>query len=183
MLKLSLANNEQFERINQLDAAYFPENESIDCKRLMELKRQGILKFYALTDTEQFGNTTLGGASIISHNHLNLWYVFVIDEALRTHGIGQQAITLINSLYEEEGLFGEIESPDYMEKSHLDLRNYYLRNGFQSTGIRVSMGGNSLEVLARNCNITPEIYLDFYYSLFGKQYIEEEFQLKILSIN
>lgn len=98
---------------------------------------------------------------------------FAISEDYRGEGLGSDALQLLKELYSENQFFLEIEEPDAAQpnaEERVRRKNFYLRNGMLETGIRVSLFGVKMELLASLPGLRFEQCEEVYRELLGRAY-------------
>lgn len=117
------------------------------------------------------GGRLAGFFVVLKHRDLALVDYFAIHPDIRGGGIGSTALGQLCKLYRGKRLFLEIEAPlantpNYEQR--IRRKNFYHRNGFTDTGIAMAVYGTDMELLAYQCVITFEEYVDVLRSIFGR---------------
>ncbi|MCC8104233.1 MAG: GNAT family N-acetyltransferase [Clostridiales bacterium] len=106
----------------------------------------------------------IGFAILAYGERMTLLDYFVIAERYRGQGLGSAALELILELYENRPFF--LENGESQDAA----KGFFLRNGFCETGIHIEQGGNCLELLSTQPELSFGECEQVYRSLFGANY-------------
>lgn len=147
-MKLIELNRQQIIEIyNSRMVNDFPPDELRPMKMMLDQYDHGIFSCYALIDEDIDGHVILAYSCFIKLNNHYLFDYFAVADHIRNSGIGTPALKLINEKFISENIdcvIGEIEDPEYAtteDDKLLQSRryNFYLRNGYRDTGVKVKL--------------------------------------------
>lgn len=120
----------------------FPRAELKPLQRILSAMRDGTGAFVGCYEDEQL----CGYAFLMRHKDSLLLDYFAVLHELRGQGLGSHFMQALLESYGNDGLICEIDDPDFApdEASRtvmLRRQRFYLRNGFRSTGVRVTTFG------------------------------------------
>ena len=93
---------------------------------------------------------------------------FAVASDVRGQGIGSKVISLLAVRYSGNRIIIEIEKPDDKKPDTIRRKDFYLRNGFEETGIDIRLAGTPMEILTLGGNVSSEEYVRIYKSLLGQ---------------
>lgn len=139
-------NNASYTFVKDLYHQAFPEVERIPFPLLLLRAKAKWIDFIAFYDHDQFcGFVYLMNGKTIT----NIMYLAVAPQ-LRSHGYGQQILTLLKNRYPYKTLVLEIESPDNTAinyEQQISRKAFYIRNGFMESGYDVHIYYVDYEVM------------------------------------
>lgn len=140
MIRLEHPNKKQLELISELYHEAFPASERKPFALIKRFMHRGLMDVLAIS-----GDRFLGLAILFRHEHLVLLDYFAIMPDERSQGIGGEVLELIRKRYPDNRIVLEIE--DGEDEEMLRRRQFYLRNGFTETGIRITLFGVPMALL------------------------------------
>ena len=158
-----------FSQVKALYESAFPANERIPIKHLLDnkIKRE----FWAFFDKVVGGDaatpTFCGFSNSISHGDItNIVYFAVVPE-LRCHGYGSQILQVIRRQHPDTRIVVDIEvEEDSKNAEELERRNrrreFYLRNGFDSSPVDYIWQGEHYRLLSAGGTVTEKEFRDFW---------------------
>lgn len=133
----------------------FPANELRPLKMILEPYDKGTYICYAIKEDS---DDVLGYAFFVKHKNHYLFDYLAISDNKRGSGIGTLFLQLLKEkLQFSDSVIGEVEDPECSDKENdkiLQTRrlNFYLRNGYIDTGVRVKLFGVDYIVLEMELN-------------------------------
>lgn len=159
----------------------FPTDELRPLNLILGPYDKGTYLCYALIDELETPKATLGYAFFIKMGTDYLFDYLAISDVKRNSGIGTSFLKLLKEKFTDStSVIGEVEDPSYAENdSNKDLQtrrlNFYLRNGYLDTGVRVKLFGVDYIVLemdlgaAHSESEIKELYLNQYKNMLPKK--------------
>ena len=156
-------------QVKALYESAFPENERIPIKQLLDnkIKRE----FWAFFDKEDGESGAApkfcGFSNSITHGSItNIVYFAVVPE-LRCHGYGSQILQVIRRQHPDTRIVVDIEvEEDSKDAEELERRNrrrdFYLRNGFDSSPVDYVWQGEHYRLLTAGGTVTEKEFRDFW---------------------
>lgn len=166
-----------FPQVKALYESAFPANERIPIKHLLDDKIER--EFWAFFDKEEGGNHGEVGKEIaaapmfcgfsnsITHGSItNIVYFAVVPE-LRSRGYGSQILQVIREQHPDTRIVVDIEvEEDSKDAEELERRNrrrdFYLRNGFDSSPVDYVWQGEHYRLLSAGGPVTEKEFRDFW---------------------
>jgi len=150
-----------FPQVKALYESAFPANERIPIKHLLDdkIKRE----FWAFFDGDLF----CGFSNSITHGSItNIVYFAVLPE-LRSRGYGSKILQAIRKQHPDTRIVVDIEveedSKDAEELEHRNRRrDFYLRNGFDSSPFDYVWQGEHYRLLSAGGIVTEKEFRDFW---------------------
>ncbi|WP_295058128.1 GNAT family N-acetyltransferase [uncultured Fibrobacter sp.] len=150
-----------FPQVKALYESAFPANERIPIKHLLDdkIKRE----FWAFFD----GDTFCGFSNSISHGDItNIVYFAVVPE-LRSRGYGSQILQAIREKHPDSRIVVDIEvEEDSKDAEELKRRNrrrdFYLRNGFDSSPVDYVWQSEHYRLLSTGGTVTEKEFRNFW---------------------
>ncbi len=138
--------------IRRLYDASFPDDERIPFSRLLNTLSQERVLYACQDDDNDVGLLFL----FIDEDLIYLSYI-AVEENRRHHGYGSHIIEALRKLHPDYRIVLDIEevipdSDNYQERK--SRRDFYIHNGFESTGIYYHIYGVDYELLACNGSVT-----------------------------
>ena len=158
-----------FPQVKALYESAFPANERIPIKHLLDdkIKRE----FWAFFDKEDGANAAApkfcGFSNSITHGSItNIVYFAVVPE-LRSRGYGSQILQAIRRQHPDTRIVVDIEvEEDSKDAEELERRNrrrdFYLRNGFDSSPVDYVWQGEHYRLLSAGGTVTEKEFRDFW---------------------
>jgi GNAT superfamily N-acetyltransferase len=148
-------------QVKALYESAFPANERIPIKHLLDnkIKRE----FWAFFDGDLF----CGFSNSITHGSItNIVYFAVVPE-LRCRGYGSKILQAIREKHPEARIVVDIEvEEDSKDAEELERRNrrrdFYLRNGFDSSPVDYVWQGEHYRLLSAGGTVTEKEFRDFW---------------------
>jgi GNAT superfamily N-acetyltransferase len=148
-------------QVKALYESAFPANERIPIKHLLDnkIKRE----FWAFFDGDLF----CGFSNSITHGSItNIVYFAVVPE-LRSRGYGSKILQAIREKHPDARIVVDIEvEEDSKDAEELERRNrrrdFYLRNGFDSSPVDYVWQGEHYRLLSAGGTVTEKEFRDFW---------------------
>lgn len=158
-------NSKDLQEIHRLYDASFPDDERIPWKRIFSML-SGTRRMYAWYD----GSLFVGLSYLFIHKNIAYLGYLAVEEHMRAHGYGTQILQSTLSALPEYKIVIDIEIVDeeadnYAER--LSRRNFYLHNGFESTGVGYYFYNVDYELLSANGKVSAQEYLDLILEHWG----------------
>ena len=156
-------------QVKALYESAFPANERIPIKHLLDdkIKRE----FWAFFDKEEGGDAAApkfcGFSNSISHGDItNIVYFAVVPE-LRSRGYGSKILQAIREKHPDARIVVDIEvEEDSKDAEELERRNrrreFYTRNGFDSSPIDYVWQGEHYRLLSAGGTVNEKEFRDFW---------------------
>lgn len=154
-------------RIYELYCASFPRMERKPFSRICRNCRNGKMAMWVIKEHTEF----LGFFVCAVYEEMVLIDYFAVMPSKRGRGVGSQALKLLADIYPEQYIFLEIEPENEKASNALQRirrKKFYLRCGFQETGILWDMYGVSMEVLCYQKQLTLNQCEKMYRYLYGR---------------
>ena len=150
-----------FPQVKALYESAFPANERIPIKHLLDnkIKRE----FWAFFDGDLF----CGFSNSITHGSItNIVYFAVVPE-LHSRGYGSKILQAIREKHPDARIVVDIEvEEDSKDAEELERRNrrrdFYLRNGFDSSPVDYVGQGEHYRLLSAGGTVTEKEFRDFW---------------------
>ena len=162
-------DKESFAHIRDLYSTAFPRQEQVPLPFLIKQTKNVSNKFEAFYD----GGVFVGLAYTISYKDITyLWYLATRSD-LRSKGYGSQ---IMQHLYETNPNKRIILNLDVQDASASDndirkkRKEFYLRNGYSSTGYLCNFNRNKLDVMSMNGYVAPDEFVSVFKDFFGIMY-------------
>lgn len=150
-------NNMFFDKINALAKEAFPPEEYLDPKKLVEMTKSGDTDFFALKDDGRF----VGFMVIKLYADMEYLFFLAIEKDLRSKGYGKRALETIKSLYPNKKKVVDFEMVDGNAENYVQRqkrREFYLKNGYDETGLFLSYLGVDYEVFCMEKDFEEETF-------------------------
>ena len=158
-----------FPQVKALYESAFPANERIPIKHLLDnkIKRE----FWAFFDKEDGANDAApkfcGFSNSISHGDITNIVYFAVEPELRSRGYGSQILQAIRRQHPDTRIVVDIEvEEDSKDAEELERRNrrreFYLRNGFDSSPVDYVWQGEHYRLLTAGGTVTEKEFRDFW---------------------
>jgi len=145
-MQISLLGREEITEIYNTKMIYdFPPMELKPLPRILDAYDKNLYECYALLKDSDSSDEILGYAFFVKMDNHYLFDYFAVTKDKRNGGLGSTFLGLLRQKFaDSDSLIGEVEDPDYAENEEdreLQTRrlNFYLRNGYINTGIKVVM--------------------------------------------
>ena len=148
-----------WQQIDSLAKESFPPEEYLAPDQLVEMSKADNFDFFALTD----GNAFVGFMVVQTHKNLSYLFFLAIDPSCRAKGYGSRAIETLRALYPDKTQVVDFEMLDNEapnNEQRLKRRQFYLRNGYQETGLFLSYLGVDYEVFCMGDDFEPQEFKD-----------------------
>jgi ribosomal protein S18 acetylase RimI-like enzyme len=131
--------------VNVLAKEAFPPEEYFAPSELVKMAQADNLDFLALLD----GNTFVGFMVVQTYEDMAYLFFLAIDSESRSKGYGSRAIETLKAVYPDKTHTVDFEmiddtAPNYEQRKK--RRSFYLRNGYNETGLFLSYLGVDYEV-------------------------------------
>lgn len=141
--------------ISTLAREAFPPEEYLPPEKLVTMAQAEDFDFLALTEQENF----VGFLAVKTHGSLAYLFFLAIAPPFRSTGYGSRAIETLKALYPTKTQVVDFEMPDETAPNaaqRIRRRNFYLRNGYQPTGLFLSYLGVDYEIMCMEESFRPE---------------------------
>lgn len=151
------------ENINEIKRLYkdsFPQNERRNFDNLMTMGN-GKSEIIALYD----GDIFCGFVSLLNGNVISHIIYFAIEEELRGHGYGSDALKVIHEYQSGRRVIVDIEQETETAPNNEQRRRrkqFYFRNGYAETEIKYNWRNEDYEILSFGGNVTEEEFEAFW---------------------
>lgn len=131
--------------VNVLAKEAFPPEEYLAPSELVKMAQADNFDFLALLD----GNTFVGFMVVQTYEDMAYLFFLAIDSKSRSKGYGSRAIETLKVVYPDKTHTVDFEmiddtAPNYEQRKK--RRSFYLRNGYNETGLFLSYLGVDYEV-------------------------------------
>lgn len=151
---------EEVKHAKTLYCRAFPKNERRPFAELVD-NRLGDTEVFCFFDAELF----VGMAAVMNSPDISHIVYLAVDDMLRGHGYGSQALTLLHNYYAGKRLMVDIELPDGTsdnEEQREARKRFYLRAGYRETPVKYRWRSENYEILSFGGSITEQDYEDFW---------------------
>ncbi|MFD2656164.1 GNAT family N-acetyltransferase [Gracilibacillus thailandensis] len=155
--------SKEIDEVKDLLYGSFPKNEQIPLRFLLWRAKRDFVDFLAIYDNDVF----VGFTYLITNKDLTFVLYLAINAKIRSKGYGKMVLSQIKEKYPDNRIILNIEAIDensYNYKQRVKRKKFYLRNGYQSTNLKINDSGNLYEVMI-NRNVVSK---DEYYDLLKK---------------
>jgi len=159
-------DREVLQHISNLYSSAFPRQEQAPLALLINQTKKDTVKFFAFYD----GDVFLGLTYTISFKDMTyLWYL-AIQSDLRSKGYGSQIMRYLHELYPNNRI---VLNLDIQDETAMDSeirkkrKEFYIKNGYSSTGYLCTFHGNKLDVMSINGNVTFDEFSSIFKNYFG----------------
>ena len=146
-------------QINFLAKEAFPPEEYLAPDKLVEMSRTDSFDFLALTESDTF----IGFMVVQIYKNLAYLFFLAIDPSFRAKGYGSRAIETLQALYPNKKQvvdFEILDSEAPNSEERIKRRQFYLRNGYEETGLFLSYLGVDYEVFFMGDDFKPQEFKD-----------------------
>lgn len=146
-----------WQQINMLAKEAFPPEEYLSPEIIVKMAQSDSLDFLALTDEEEF----VGFMVVQTDKNLAYLFFLAIVPSCRSKGYGSRAIETLKELYPNKKQVVDFEMLDDSAANNFQRkkrRAFYLRNGYQETGLFLSYFGVDYEVMCMDPSFDPQEY-------------------------
>ncbi len=144
-------------QVNALAKEAFPPEEYLAPTELVKMARADNFDFLALLDEDTF----VGFMVVLTYENLAYLFFLAIDGENRGKGYGSQAIETLKANYPDKTHIVDFEMLDASTPNKAQRekrRNFYLRNGYQETGLFLSYLGVDYEVFCMGDRFDTETF-------------------------
>ena len=190
-MQISLLSREQITEIYNTKMKYdFPPMELKPLQRILDAYDKNLYECYALLKDSDSSDEILGYAFFVKMVNHYLFDYFAVTKDKRNGGLGSIFLGLLKQKFaDSDSVIGEVEDPDYAENEEdRDLQtrrlNFYLRNGYINTGIKVVMFDVDYIVLEMDLgknhdqNAIAELYEAHYKAMLPEEIYKEKVKIK-----
>ena len=159
-------DREGFRHICNLYFSAFPRQEQAPLAFLINQAKKDAVKFYAFYDGDAFVGLTY---TISFKDMTYLWYLAIRSD-LRSKGYGSQIMQHLHELYPNNRI---VLNLDVQDETALDSeirkkrKDFYIKNGYSSTGYLCTFHGNKFDVMSTNGSVTFNEYLSLFKNNFN----------------
>lgn len=162
-------------RLRTLYHSAFPAEERKPFSKIHRMFLEGKADVWCILKDGRFA----GLATTVNSDDLILIDYFAVAKRLRSRGIGRGAMECMLSMYDDKGVFLEIEStdrPGLDQALRKKRKEFYLSCGFEDLGVKAKVFGVYMELLGIRCRMDFACYRAFYrdhYSGWAADHLEE----------
>ena len=165
MLSMKLIGNtpEELKKAKALYYRAFPKNERRSFPELVE-NRFGNTEVFCFYDRETF----VGMACLLNTPTVSHIIYLAIDESLRGHGYGSNALKLLHQSKAGRKIMVDIEVPDEQAENAEQRKmrkKFYLRAGYEETPVKYEWRNENYEILSFGGQISEAEYDGFWEDL------------------
>lgn len=145
------------DRLDELAFEAFPPEEYLAPKKILELTRKSELDFWGVYDNDRF----LGFCVIARHRSMAYLFFLAITAENRSKGYGSAILSLLSETYKTNQFTVDFEmvdenAPNYDQR--VRRKAFYMKNGFDETGLFLTYFGVSYEVLCKNKDFNVQMF-------------------------
>lgn len=195
-MKLTLLNRNQIELIYNVKMIYdFPPLELKPLHIILSAYDSGVYICYALVEDSYVEDDTdadsiLGYAFFVKRDNDYLFDFLAVSKEMRNRGLGAKFLDLIGQKFaDSDSVIGEVEDPDYAETDELRglqerRMNFYIRNGYINTGIKIELYNVNYIVFEMNLGKNHDradvarLYETHYRALLPEDIFKDKFRMK-----
>jgi len=159
-------DKEGFKNIKELYTSAFPRQEQVPLSFLINKTKKDTVRFDAYYD----GDVFVGLAYTMSFEDMTyLWYL-ATDPNLRTKGYGSQIMQHLIEVYPNNRIVLNLDIQDETatdSEIRKKRKEFYIKNGYSSTGYLCTFGGNKLDVMSTNGDVTFDEFVSIFKDYFG----------------
>lgn len=152
-MQLNQLNEEQIKAVYHAHMREtFPIQELRPLKNILRFTRKNQYACLGMFDQEKL----VGYAFLVKHENSYLLDYLGVCKEYRNHGIGSTILMCLSEYYKDaDSIMLEIEDPecaDAEDAKTLQTRrwNFYLRNGYKTTDVKISLFGVDFKILVNN---------------------------------
>ncbi len=164
-MNLKDAARSDLKSIKKLYKTAFPAFERKPFRLIARKSAKGAADMLVIED-----NGFVGFAVCLPYRDIVMINYFAIDPGIQGKGYGGRALKLICEKYGGKRMVLEIETPDERAANNaqrLRRKQFYTKNGWADSGIRVSIFGIDMTLMTYGCGITFDEYHTLYRNVFG----------------
>lgn len=152
------------DRLDELALEAFPPEEYFAPKKILELTRKSELDFWGVYANDRF----VGFCVIALHRTMAYLFFLAINTENRSKGYGSAILSLLSKTYKSKQLTVDFEmvdenAPNYNQR--VRRKAFYMKNGFNETGLFLTYFGVSYEVLCKNKNFNIQAFKEMLLTL------------------
>ena len=155
-----------FNLIKELYTNAFPGREGEPMYLLLGNAKKGITKFEAYYDREKL----VGLSAVATKGDLTYVQALAIAETSRSKGYGSQILSYLRETHSQNRMVLNLETQDEGAKNaeqRKRRKEFYLKNGYVSTGVYAHIAGNDLETMVINGTCTAEELRKYFRKYYG----------------
>lgn len=150
-------NSPYFERADALAREAFPPEEYLSARTLAQMARRADFDFWALLEDGAF----VGFMAVLTHETMAYLFFLAIEPSRRSMGCGSRAVEALKAAYPHRQQVVDLEmldpaAPNGAQRAR--RRAFYLRCGYQETGLFLSYLGVDYEVLCMDDGFSPKAF-------------------------
>ena len=171
MTEIQPASRAERPYIRQIYMEAFPREERKPFWLIRRHMRHGKMELLSVVND----GAPVGLAITATGRSVVLLDYFAIEAGRRDGGLGSAALAALLQRYEGKQFFLEIESteiPSDNQAQRLSRKAFYLRNGLQDTGLRMSLFGVDMELLSSPAGLDWPACSSIYRLLYGPDYTD-----------
>lgn len=152
-----IKNPKEIEKIKELYHEAFPKSERMPMRFLLRKAKKDFVDFLAIYDDNVF----IGFTYIITEGSLTYVLYLAIDGSVRSKGYGGRILTQIKEMHSNNRIVLIIEVTDETAANYeqrLTRKNFYIRNGYQSSGLIYQDRWGMYEVMLNGDDINSETF-------------------------
>jgi len=159
-------DKEGFQNIKDLYSSAFPRREQVSLSLLINQTKKDTVKFDAFYD----GDVFVGLTYTISFKDMTyLWYLATRSD-MRSKGYGSQIMRHLHEAHPNNRIILNLDVQDEAaadSEIRKKRKEFYIKNGYSSTGYLCVFGGNKLDVMSVNSNVTFDEFSSIFKNYFG----------------
>jgi len=151
-------NLKDFPIVEALYTSAFPTAEQAPMPYLLKRTEKNYVEFHAYYD----GDVFVGFTYSMTHENLTFVMYLAIDANHRAKGYGSQILNQIREAYPNNRIILNIEAEDETADNNAQRKKrkqFYMRNGYNTSGVFLKIMGVTYELLVCNGNCTAKEFL------------------------
>lgn len=178
-------------RLKSLESLYhasFPDYEAKPFEMIIDGTENGLMDSYVLMISQEDKKVPAALAFVILGKKITLLDYLAVDPAYQSYGLGSYILSKLSEVYEKP-LVVEIESTEEKETEAEEQlqrerrKQFYLKNGFLDSGVRISLFGVNMELLSSRLRIDYDDYADTIFAYLNHYSVNAEDNVFCLSKN
>lgn len=162
-LRKVTADSPELPQVERLYESAFPANERWGMEAVLGDKT-GVSELLSFFDGEVF----CGFIIMLHYKNLSHIIYFAVEDSLRSHGYGSEALRLVRERMPGRVIMVDIEreTPGAGNNGQRRRRKeFYLRNGYHEAGVYYDWRGESYEIVILGGEITTREYFQFWHDI------------------
>ena len=162
----------------ELNTEAFPKQERVPVKNFLKMAEEGLIDLIAVYDGEVF----VGFCAVMADAPTAYLCYFAVEKSLRCRGYGRKILELLRKKYAGCQVVLDLELVDDSapnNEQRITRRDFYLRNGFYSTGYGMAYFGMEFELLCGSPEFDMEDFMRVIDKLKAKNFRPRVFEVDI----